>query len=263
MKNTVKELNQRAKKSILILVENCLEEGKDKKETIKAICARLIKLGLVENDGNYNAMLAVAIAFYEIEKAKKEGKKPVECIPQYAHFKHLTSIKLNDFGAFADLLEVLTRVGTRESNFGGYAVQWNDLHVKHQYSTDVTIKGVKFEIGSNGKTFSESTRENPMNGNFEKIAYGVFTDEIKELIFSLAEQNNLEKALEEVYKRLYVFDKETFFHCMTEKVGRGAMYQYKQIYGYWQVIYNYSKHGAFLNMVKNESIPNLKTYLNK
>lgn len=259
MKNTVKELSPRAKESVMLIAKKAVENNLSKNEAIKAICTRLVKLGLIENDGNYNAMLAVSLAFYTVEKEKKEGKKPYDCISNYAHFKHMTSVKLNDYGAFADTIEMVLRVSCKPATL----VTWNDLHVKRQYETDITIKGVQFEVGINGKTFAESDEYNPMNGRYEKIAYGVFTDEEKEIIFGLLENGRIEEAIKSIRKMMFVFDKETFFDCMTTKTGRSSMFQYKSTAGHFQVIYNPSKHTAFLKMVENENIPSIEEYFKK
>ena len=258
MKNTVK-ITARAKASLLMIAGDAVKAGMTKNEVVKAICKRKIKKGMVENGGEYNAMLAVALAFYAYKKAQYEGKRPYDCIASYAHFKHITSEKLDDYGAFGDTVETCIRIACKPASL----VSFNDLHVKRQNEVDITIRGEKCEVGTNGKTFLESEENSPMEGKYEKIVYGVFSNDEKESIFQLLENGNTEKALESLLKMVYVFDKETFYTCMTEKTGRGSMYQYKPSLNRWQVIYNPSKHGAFLQMVENEKIPTLGEYLKK
>jgi hypothetical protein len=164
---------------------------------------------------------------------------------------------LDDYGAFGDTVETCVRVACKPAAL----VSFNDLHVKRQNEIDITIRGEKCEIGTNGKTFLESEEDSPMNGNYEKVVYGVFSNDEQEQIFQLLENGNTEKALASILSMMYVFDKETFYACMTEKTGRGSMYQYKPTMDKWQVIYNPSKHAAFLKMVENENIPTLNEYL--
>ena len=259
MKNTVKELKPREKAAILSLVTDCIEQGMDKNGTIKAVCAKMIKMGIVENGGAFNDMLSVALSFFSLQSAKMEGKRAYDCLASYAHFKHITSHKLDDYGAFGDTVETCIRIACKPATL----VSFNDLHVKRQNEVDITIRGEKCEIGTNGKTFLESEENDPMQGKYNKVVYGVFSNEEKESIFQLLETGNTEKALASLLKMVYIFDKETFYVCMTEKTGRGSMFQYKPTMDKWQVIYNPSKHAAFLKMVENENIPTLGEYLKK
>lgn len=259
MKNTVKELKPREKATILSIVNECIDNEMDKNQTIKTICAKMVKMGIVENSGCFNDMLSVALALYFMEKARHEKEKPIECLKKYAHFKHVTSKKLDDYGAFGDTIETCIRIMCKPAAL----VSFNDLHVKRQNAVDVTIKGVKFEIGTNGKTFLESDENEPMKGKYQKIGYGVFSDEEKEIIFTLLENGEYKKAFENIQKMVYVFEKETFFECMTTKTGRASMYQYKKSAGKWQVIYNQSKYSAFLKMVEIEGIETIGEYLKK
>lgn len=258
MKNTVK-ITARAKASILMIAGDTVKMGLTKNEAVKIICKSMIKKGMVENGGDYNAMLSVALAFYSYKKAQYEGKKPLECLKEYAAFKCLTEQKLSDYGAFGDTIETALRCSVKPA----WAVQWNDLHVARQSRTDLTLRGVKCEIGHNGKTFTETDEETPFAAYYDQIIYGVFSDYEKHDIYTLLINGQYEKAFEAIQTMLYVFDKETFYACMTEKTGRGSMYQYKPTSGNWQVIYNNSKYAAFLKMVENEHIPTVKEYLKK
>lgn len=259
MKNTVKELKPREKAAILSTVADCIENGMDKNQTIKTVCTKMLKMGIVENSGCFNDMLAVALALYFMEKARHEKEKPIDCLKKYAHFKHITSKKLEDYGAFGDTIETCIRIMCKPAAL----VSFNDLHVKRQNAVDITIKGVKFEIGTNGKTFLESDENEPMKGKYQKISYGVFSDEEKEMIFTLLENGEYSRAFESIQKMMYVFEKDTFFECMTTKTGRASMYQYKKTAGKWQVIFNQSKYSAFLKMVEIEGIETMGEYLKR
>ena len=259
MKNTVKELNTREKKALLTLASDCIEKGMNKKETIKVLQKKLLEMNVVENSGAYNQMLSVCIAFYEMEKAKAEGKKPIDTLSAYARFKRLTMEKLDDYGAFGDVVEVLTRISCKPASL----VSWEDMHVKRQDAIDITIRKTPFEIGTNGKTFLESTEENPMNGKYKMIAYGVFESDEKLAMLKLLETGKYTEAIDNLLSMMYVFNKDEFFHDMTTKTGRGSMYTYKASLGKWQVVYNGSKHSLFLKMVEMENVPTLKEWLRK
>ena len=259
MKNTCKSISARAKQSIFAVIDNCIENNFDKTETLKAVQKKMIRLGLIENSGLYNQMLAVAYALYMMKKSQHDGKKAIDCLADYALFKWRTFVQLSDYGAMGDLIETSARIASKPQNL----VNFNDLHVKRQGAVDIVIRGIKFEIGTNGKTFLESEKENPMAGHYEKIAYGVFSPEDYKELVKLLVKGQTEKALKNVLSMLYVFDKETFFKNMTQKTGRASMFQYKAGAGKWQVIYNPSKYTAFLHMVEEEKIETLAEWLGK
>lgn len=258
MKNTVNELKPREKEAILNIIRNGIANGKDKKTILSETCKKMIAIGLVENSGAYNQMLSVAIALYNMEKARQEGKKPYEMIAQYATFKKATYCKLNDYGAFGDLIETVCRIACKPRTL----VSFNDLHVKRQGNVDITIKNIPFEIGTNGKTFLESTEENSTAGRYQMIAYGVFDNDEKNLIFNLFINGQIEKGIETVANMMYTFSKQTFIETM-ENTGRSPMFQFKPSAGHWQVIYNGSKHTAFLKAVESQNIETLADYLKK
>ena len=256
-KNTVKELTPRAKESIILTAQKAIEKGLNAQEAIKAIAARLVKLGLVENDGKYNQMLSVALSCYNMEKAKKEGKKPLEVFPQYAAFKQTTTNKLSDYGAFADMWEILLRMYTKPE----WAIQFSDMHVKRQYDVDITIRGKKCEVGTNGKTFAESTEEEASAGRYDYILYTVLDDDEKQAFFRMVKTGRVKEAMQQAARMTYCFEKNQFFSLLSEKCGRAPMVKYKETAGYWQVIYNPSKHTAFLKMVEAEKIPTLDNWI--
>ena len=110
MKSTVKELKPREKESIRNTVLNCLDNGNTKKETLAAVMRRMIALKVAENGGAWNALLATAESFYAVEKARRDHVPAYEMLAQYAAWKIMESQKVNDYGAFGDLLEVATRL---------------------------------------------------------------------------------------------------------------------------------------------------------
>lgn len=256
MKNTV-NLTSRAKMSIILCAQKCAEKGLSTKESINAIQKRMIELKLVEKTGEYNAMLAISIAFYRQAQAKINGVKAIDTLKEYARFKYWSMVKLSDFGAFADVAEILVRLYCKPE----WSISYNDVHVKQSYSIDCTIRGNKCEIGTNGKTFAESVEGEPMRGKFDYVVYGVFAPYEKERILKMLMQGETRRALDEMAKKMYVFEKNDFYEFMTTKTGRGAMIAYKPLYGYYQVVYNDSKHDLFREAVKREHIPTLAEWL--
>lgn len=259
MKNTVKELSPRNKKSIYLTVSDCLDNGMNKAETAKAVCKKMLSMGIVENSGSHNSMLAVALAFYTFGKAKKEGASVEKMFSQYAAWKLLTMDKLQDYGAFGDFFEVCLRLYCKPMTLWHMA----DLHVKHGYTADITIRGTCFEIGNNGKTFAESEKDNPFVGHYEKICYGVFPKEEQLDYMKKIASGEIENTLKELAENSYIFSKEQFYDCLVNKCGRASMFQYKPCAGHWQVIYNDSKCNLFTQMVNKEKVTSLKEYLNK
>ena len=259
IKNTLKELKPREKESILAVIRNGIANNEEKKDIITKAEKKMVSIGLVEKGGAFDQMLSVCLALYTVEKAKAEGKKPIDLLPLYVAFKRACYNALDDFGAFGDVIETVCRIACKPSALVTFA----DLHVKRQNDVDITIRKTPFEIGTNGKTFLESTEDAPMDGKYKMISYGVFDKEEKESIFNLFITGQIEKGLTAVCSMMYVFDKDTFFECMTTKTGRAAMYQYKPSAGHWQVIYNGSKHTAFLKRTESENIPTLGEWLKK
>lgn len=250
-KNTVKTLNARQKKSMMLIAKD--NADKDAKTVIRLLCKRLQSMGLVEDTGEYNAMLAVSLAFYTMAKAERNGVKPVDMVKQYAAFKQATSEQLNDLGAFGDLWEVLLRIFCKPASL----VRFNDLHVQVGSTTDINIRGKRCEIGTNGKTLADSTKEEPLHGPYDYMVYAVIDEDEKAAFFRLAKSGRVMEAARQAARCSYVFDKQTFFDLMATECGRKPAIQYKETAGHWQVVYNPSKHSAFLKMVEKYKIPTL------
>jgi len=251
MKTTVKELKPREKESIRNTVLNCLDNGNSKNETLAAVMRRMIALDVVENGGAWNALLATAESFYTVEKARRDHVPAYEMLAQYAAWKIMESRKVNDFGAFGDLLEVATRLILK----GQFALMnYNDLHVQKGGNTDLTAKNIRFELGHNGKTFADSTPENWVDGPFEGVIYGVFDDEEIATIYHAAAKNDYMQVANLIADCLYVWqEKEDFLSFMLNVGTRSHMITWKATARRAQVVYNPSTHNAFIKAAEKNA----------
>lgn len=244
MKNTVCKLSSRQKAAVLSVASECVKQGKDKSDAVKAIIRKLYSLNVVENSGDYNAALAVALSFYSMEKARHDEKKPIDCLATYAAFKQASEKHFSDYGAFGDFIETVLRCSCKPLNL----VTFSDLHVKRQSETDIIIKGKKCEIGHNGKTFANSSEFDCIGEKVDFIVYGVFDNDEKAALYKLAIDGEFEKLFNNVRTMLYVFPVDEFAAFMTEK---GFKFKGER----WQVIYNDSRARKFLEKVEEEETP--------
>ncbi len=244
MKNTVCKLSSRQKAAVLSVASDCVKQGKGKAETITAIIRKLYSLKVVEDSGDYNAALAVALSFYSMIKAQADGKKPIDCLSTYAAFKQASEVHFSDFGAFGDFLETVLRCSCKPANLITFA----DLHVKRQSETDIIIKGKKCEVGHNGKTFANSNEYDCIGEKVDYIVYGVFDNDEKAALYKLAIDGEYTKLFDNVRAMLYVFPVNEFAAFMGEK---GFKFKGER----WQVIYNSGRARKFLEKVEEKETP--------
>lgn len=251
MKSTVKEIKPREKESIRNAVLNCLDKNMTKNETLRAVMHRMIALNIVENGGAWNALLATAESFYTVEKSRRDGVPAHELLAQYAAWKIMESRKVNDYGAFGDLLEVATRLILK----GQFALMsYNDLHVQKGSKTDITARNIRFELGHNGKTFADSTPDNWVDGPFDGVIYGVFDEMEVQEIYNAASVNDYMKVAELISNCLYVWqEKEDFLSFMLNVGKRSAMITWKATARRAQVVYNPSMHSAFIKAAEDNA----------
>lgn len=221
-----------AKKVFPVLPEHIRTELKKNPELWKKVALNLYACG---------------IARYEMEQVETWK----EYMIKYATFKANTYIRLNDLGAFADVVETsLHLLVCREE----WKVKIKNLHVSAIGKTDITLNGRKTEVGTNGKSWNDSRKNDPMHGPFQAVIYGVFTEEEKEQITSLFVSGEVKKALTNIADMTYYFfEKEDFCHLMNYEVSKTPGIIWKKA-GYYQTVYNGSKHSAFLRMVEKQNI---------
>lgn len=130
-------------------------------------------------------------------------------IALYAAIKQRNAEILKDKGAFGDLYEILVRIALiKVLAF----VRPSSLTVAQYGKIDINSK--KFgllEIGNNGKTFTQGTIDDYMEGEYTSIIYGMFSDIDKRYIYELCMDERIEQAIEEIKKRsAYWQDKYQF-----------------------------------------------------
>lgn len=163
-----------------------------------------------------------------------------------------------DFGAFGDLYEVLIRCALlRKISL----VRWSALSVKDVETSDIESK--KFgllEVGHNGKTLTFGTMFDYMEGNYDSIIYGVFSDEDKAKVYELCKTKQYNKAIEYVCTySVYWSDKYAFQHDIDNLTsGKGITAKKCGI----QVVYNAGKHKAFTDAIENGTFTSLYETLN-
>ncbi len=208
----------------------------------------------VDYIGSY---IAYALAY----TAKKALDVSVITVMSYIHFYADTKRKneqdISDYGAFGDLLELLVRLA-----FIGnlHLVHSTALHVKEQAKTDViSSKYGKLEIGHNGKTWTQATVFDFMNGNFEGVVYGMFSDIEKQEIYDLCACGKIPMAIQYVKEYMcYWSNKYDYLKDMDNLTrGKGVTIKSNQV----QTVYNDSKYLAFEQAIENKEFTTLADIL--
>ncbi len=171
----------------------------------------------------------------------------------YANFKANTYEKLSDYGAFADLVETVCHLLVNKKV---WRTNIKNLHVSAIGKIDLRYNGQKIEIGTNGKSWLESTEEDSMHGKFDSVLYGVFSEEEKESICKDFSEGKAEKAISEIAKMLYYFEDKNDFPVFVNSISRSSSLVWKKA-GYYQSVYNPSKHGAFVRAIEESNYPTL------
>ena len=202
----------------------------------------------------YN-LFACGLAWYNMKKAATW----VEYMQGYATFKAATYEKLSDYGAFADLVETTAHLLVNKKI---WRVRLSTLHVAKMGSIDLRLNGKKIEVGTNGKSWLESTEEDSMNGRFDSVLYGVFSEEEKQLICQLFIEGQVKKAVATIANMLYYFENKYDFANFINSVSRSSSLVWKK-QGYFQTVYNPSKHNAFIRKIENDNIPTFADIIGK
>lgn len=176
-------------------------------------------------------------------------------IQLYAKHKQAQFIDRNDFGAFGDLLEVLARIAII-GNLN--LVKASHLSVKAIFKNDIMSKryGI-IEVAHNGKTWNEGTIENPIEGRYTSVIYGVFDAYTENQIFDACINRDIKQAIAIVRAYcVYWKDKNEFLQDM-EGLTRGKFFTVKSCKIMNQ--YNQSKHNAFIRAIENGTFTTLET----
>ena len=194
----------------------------------------------------YN-LFACGLAWHSVKKTETW----FDYMQSYATFKANTYEKLSDFGAFADLIETTAHLLVNKQV---WRVRLSTLHVSKIGNIDLRLNGQKIEVGTNGKSWLESTEDDAMNGNFDSVVYGVFSEEEKAMICKLFADGQVKKAIATIANMLYYFENKYEFADFINSVSRSASLVWKS-QGYFQTVYNPSKHNAFIRKIEDANIP--------
>ncbi len=192
-------------------------------------------------------LFACGLAWYNLKRAETW----IEYMKGYAIFKANTYEKLSDFGAFADIVETTAHLLVNKKV---WRVRLSTLHVSKVGNIDLRLNGRKIEVGTNGKSWLESTETDSMNGNFNSVVYGVFSEEEKQLICKLFAEGQVKKAIATIANMLYYFSDKYDFESFINSISRSSSLVWKK-QGYYQTVYNPSKHNAFVRKVEQENVP--------
>ena len=177
----------------------------------------------------------------------------VDYIRLFAQVKQENSILRNDFGAFGDLFELIIRLAlVKNVNL----INWRMLTVKAINESDIVSKRFgNIEVGHNGKTWTQATLYDYMEGDFCAVIYGVFSEEDKRDIFELCQAGQIVEAIEYAcsYAVLWT-DKYQYLNDMNN-LTRGKGLTVKS--GNVQTVYNESKRAAFIDAIESGKFTSL------
>ena len=195
----------------------------------------------------------------ECARKMASAKTWEEYIISYATFKASTYVNLNDLGAYADTVETVCHLLVcRES----WRVNLKNLHVSAIGKIDLRFNGKKIEVGTNGKSWLESTQGDAMNGQFDSVIYGVFTEEEKETICEYFTNGQAKRAIKEIAEMLYYFEEKEQFENFINNISRSPSLVWKKA-GYYQTVYNPSKHNAFIEKIEKSDFPSFLQIVGK
>lgn len=193
----------------------------------------------------YRALLACGLALRALRKAVSLD----EYMESYITYKRKAYKKLNDYGAYGDIVETLCHIAIK-----GYfnRARMENAHVSDIGKFDFSFDNKKVECGINGKTWREGTETNFSAGKYESVVYGMFNTEKMQDIFS---ENTLQDIIINTLQNLYYFPaKDDFFRFMASAGKKSALIQYKAKIGIVQTIYNDSTEKSFLDKVTAETL---------
>lgn len=166
----------------------------------------------------------------------------------YAYFYCIHKIsmfeKLHDFGAWGDILECLTRCALKRNI---HLCRITDFHAAGFDKNDIVSKTFGIvEVGHNGKSLMSSMPNNYMYGDYQTFIYGVFDDLDKSVIMDYITSLKLDRAIQYVSESMRVWRNKYEFIYDINHISKGAGIVWKKSIGAAQIIYNPSKHKAFL-----------------
>ena len=250
-------------RTILAVIDDLNATGNTKTEIEKA-AERVIDYIFDVFPADFSCDCIGAIEAFTLSNiAKKSINDGILTVFDYiailADVKRMNETDLNDYGAFGDLYEVLIRIALVKK---ASLIRPSMLTVKAMYQNDVVSKkyGV-IEIGHNGKTFSQGTLLDYMAGKYQSVIYGVFEKEDKEIVYNYCISGQYEKAVDYVAQYSAIWTDKYQFQADMDSLSRGQGITKKS--GCIQVVYNPSKHTAFLMALENGKFEVLADRLTK
>lgn len=199
-------------------------------------------------------LYACGLSAYEIGQAENL----FDYFASYTAFKAENFVRLADYGAIADLVETAVHcIACREM----WRVHLKSLHVSVVGAIDVTINRIKWEVGTNGKSFMESTPLDFMAGKYNGMIYGVFSDEEKDTLCKLFISGKTFEGLTYIAKRLYVWEDKNAFVPFCESLCKKSALEWNKNGNYARFRYSESTDKAFRKEVKKQEIPSLYQYM--
>ena len=202
------------------------------------------------------ASYSVVLASYNMEYSLISNESVQDYLQKYLLFKFAQYYNFSDYGAIGDAIETICHAAVNEY---WWRVKRENLHVAATGKVDLTYKKQKLEVGTNGKSFLESTEEDYMNGKYSGVIYGVFSDDEKIMLYEYLKQGKLKQVISSVLDMLYFFPTKQGFSDFMAMVGRSSSLKWKG--DYMQVIYNPSKHNAFLEKAEKENVKTFADYI--
>jgi hypothetical protein len=205
---------------------------------------------------SYLAFTFAACARFAI----KAGSLPIlEYLSILAEVKEENEKDIHDFGAFGDLFEILVRCALMRKLS---LVKWSALTVKAINTADIVSKkyGI-IEVGHNGKTLSFGTMYDYMQGDYNSVIYGVFSEEDKKEVYKLCREKKYEKAIDYICSYSAYWASKYDFQNDMDNLTRGKGIAVKAC-GV-QVVYNAGKYNAFVNALEEGKITSLAEILNR
>lgn len=222
---------------------------------VKLFCNDLLEKYTVGK--RHDIVYATVMARYYQYYAKKGCFTVYQFAKNYIYHKVRMYELIKDLGAIGDVIECLVRcafIGNVNLLKCAY------FHSAGFENEDIVSKKGIFECGINGKSFMQARPNNIMYGKFTSIVYGVINDFDVGVIMDYISNDNLQGAINYVADSMYVWENKQDFVRDINMISRGKGIVYKHNAGYAQVIYNPSKHNAFLENVRAQT---LREYLNK
>ena len=228
---------------------------KDDIKKVGILAAKLCMRDYAKDFPKENGKLFYAFALSATARhAVKVGTlKVLDYVSFLAETKENNEKEINDFGAFGDLYEILVRCAFMRSLS---LVNWTTLAVKPIKEVDIDSK--KFgliEVGHNGKTLTQGTLIDYMEGEYTAVVYGTFSEEDKAKVYEYCKNKELKNAVEYIAQYSgYWSDKYAFQNDMDNlTTGKGITKKGNDI----QVVYNAGKYKAFQNALSNGLLPSL------